>query len=205
MSRIRHFKPDDIPQVAALWMQTWRSPRHDPPDNLLAYYNTIFFENPWVGLGVQSLVHESADGKIVGFLGLMPRPMTLDGSPILAVASCGFMVAPESRKRGIAQSLRLRSFEGEQDLVFSDGIAKIAKGIWLGAGGESCSIYSQRWSRTLLPAANLLQKLARRFGTSMAPLNPVAKIFDTLGHAQPNRRPPLAAEWLRRHQKTERG
>jgi hypothetical protein len=185
VTNIRHFTPNDIPQVAALWMRTWRSPRNDPPDNLLAYYNTLFFKNPWVGLGVQSLVHESADGRIDGFLGLMPRPMTLDGSPILAAASCGFMVAPKSRNQGIAQSLRRRSFEGPQQLVFSDGASRTAKAIWLGAGGEACPIYSQRWSRTLLPAANLLQRSARRLGVSMAPIKSAARFFDALSMHSP--------------------
>lgn len=180
MSRIRHFKLDDIPQVAALWLRTWRNSARAVPDSLLAYFNRIYFENPWVDLGVSSLVHESGTGRIDGFVGLMPRPMLLNGRKILAAVSCGLMVALEVRRQGIGLALRESSFKGPQDLLFTDGAAATARGVWEKAGGQLCLLHSCRWSRTLLPASSFVEKIERRIGAVAAPFHYPAKLFDNL-------------------------
>jgi len=183
--RIREFRPDDIPQVAGLWLRTWRESSGDTPDNLLAYFNRIYFENPWVDLNVPALVHESVDGEIDGFVGIIPRPMSLNGRNILVAVSCGMMVAPKVRGRGIGVALRERSFQGPQDLLFTDGAAETARGVWEKAGGESCLLYSCRWSRTLRPAANLVEKLRRRIGVAAAPFHYGAILVDRLALRSP--------------------
>ncbi len=180
LSRIRSFEPDDIPQVAALWLRIWRNSCGDVPESLLLYFKKIYFENPWVEMDVPFLVHESENGQIDGFIGLIPRPMRLDGRPILSAVSCGIMVAPEVRGQGVGLALRERSFQGPQDLVFTDGAAASAKGIWEKAGGQSCLIYNARWSRTLLPGSSLLEKSKRRIGTAAATFHCIAKLLDNL-------------------------
>jgi len=183
--RIRDFRLDDIPQVAGLWMRTWREPGRDAPDSLLAYFKRIYFENPWVELNVPALVHETVDGEIDGFVGIIPRPMSLNGRNILVAVSCGMMVAPEARGRGIGLALRERSFQGPQDLLFTDGAAETARSVWEKAGGQSCSLYSCRWSRTLRPAANLVGKLRRRIGIVAAPFHYAAVLVDSLAMRSP--------------------
>jgi len=79
VSSIRNFKSGDIPQVAALWLRTWRNSERVPSDRFLAYFKKIYFENPWVEFDISSLIHEAVDGRINSLVGLIPRPMSLDG------------------------------------------------------------------------------------------------------------------------------
>jgi len=182
---IRKFKPDDIPLVAALWLRTWRDTDRNAPDSLLAYFNRIYFENPWLDLNIPALVHVSGDGEIDGFVGIIPRPMSLNGRNILAAVSCGMMVAAKARGRGIGLALRERSFQGPQDLLFTDGAAETARGVWEKAGGQSCLLYSCRWSRTLRPAASLVGKLRRRIGAAATPFHYAATLVDRLALRSP--------------------
>lgn len=72
-------------------------------------------------------------GRILGFLGVMPRPMLFNGQLIKAAPSSQFIVAPESRSVGV---MLLRAFfEGPQDLSLTDEANSISRKLWEKIGG----------------------------------------------------------------------
>src|SRR5688572_4560135 len=94
MGIVRPFFEEDIPQVAEL-----RRRVHGTSAQWLDWYE-LFLSNPFIDAALPALVYEEGDGKIVGFLGVMPRWMLLHGQPVRVAISTHFMV--DSAKRGLA-------------------------------------------------------------------------------------------------------
>ena len=133
---IRRFGEDDVPAVAALhrrvmradapaasgWMQDYRN-----------YFRDVFLNDAALSSGLSSLVHQR-EGKIAGFLGVMPRRMQFEGRPLLAAVCSQFVVDPAERGQVGLQMLK-RCFAGAQDLSITDEAAECTRKIWEWCGG----------------------------------------------------------------------
>ena len=135
------------------------------PAELARYVEDVYFDNPWYDPELTSLVCEDVSGRIDGFLGVLARPMVLDGQPVRTAASSNYRVrggngqaAP--RNPLIAMRLVKRFFEGPQDLSVANGANPLSKKIWEGSGGLSVPLYSLDWFRTIRPARALLELAA---------------------------------------------
>ena len=71
MSAIRPFVKEDIPQVAELHERVMRDVDRPASQEKQSYWEKIFFHNPWYDEELPSLVYESRQGNIVGFLGVI--------------------------------------------------------------------------------------------------------------------------------------
>src|SRR5687768_2377800 len=95
--RIRRFGEKDVPLVASLHRTVWGSgssaldlgPYYE-------YFSRVFLENPSRNTELPSLVYEEHDGRIIGFLGIVPRRMVMNGRQVLAAVSSQFIVDPTS-------------------------------------------------------------------------------------------------------------
>jgi len=122
-ARIRPFASDDVGQVARLHHSLYRCSEDYSRDMDLAYasfFHDVYLGNPWYEEELSSLVYEDADGKITGFLGVMPRSMRIDGRPVQAAVSSMFMVEPNSRSSLAALQLMKAFMSGPQDLSLAD-------------------------------------------------------------------------------------
>jgi hypothetical protein len=152
-SRIRPYEDSDTAAVADLWMRVFRGSDAPGPASLQACFREMFLCHPWRGRGFDSLVCEQEDAGIVGFLGVLPRPMRLEGQPIFAAASSQFMI-DRKRHRGLGGiELMKRFLAGPQELSFTDGASDAARRIWEALGGEALPSYGATWTRVLRPAA----------------------------------------------------
>src|SRR5947208_1467400 len=100
MERIRPFVEGDIPQVADLHRRVFRTGAHSSEQlqaQYARYFKQVFLNNPWYDESLPSLVYETAQGAIAGFLGVMPRWLSLKGQPIQAAVSSQFIVEPGLR------------------------------------------------------------------------------------------------------------
>lgn len=211
---MRRFVEEDIPQVADLHRRVF-----DVPDTggrftqgqglswrLLetydAYFNEVFLHSPWQDDRIGSLVHEDADGTIVGFLGVVPRPMLWKDAPVRMAVCTQFVVEP--RRRGMV-GLRLLAehFKGPQDLSVTDEANEGARRAWEARGGSTCPSYCIHWTRPLRPARFALSVLRRFRGLGAlarggAPLARVVDAAATRWHRSPFRNPSprLAGEAL---------
>lgn len=148
MGRIRACREDDIPALVELRRRTFRVQRQTTPAALEEYFRDVFFRNPWRDDALPSLVYETREGRIVGFVGVVPRRMTFDGAPLRAVVSTQFMVAPEHRGVPGVQLVQ-RLFAGPQDLTIGDAAPDSARKIWEGFGGCTALLHSFFWTRPL--------------------------------------------------------
>ena len=153
MGTIRPFIASDIPQVAELHRTVFRTAA--PGDAVRAAYHSyltrVFLENPTADPRLPSLVHEERGGSITGFLGVVPRRMTMNGRRVTAAVSSQFIVTP-SRTAGVI-ALRLAGvfFNGPQDLSISDEATDTSRKIWEGLGGITAPWHSLYWTRPLRP------------------------------------------------------
>ncbi|MGH9433401.1 MAG: GNAT family N-acetyltransferase, partial [Terriglobia bacterium] len=182
MAGVRPFVHDDIPSVAALH---WRVFEGSPlpsrfESDYCAYFKDVYLDGPGREQTVESLVSEES-GKITGFLGVVPRHMTWQGSPVLAAVATNFAVSPESR--GLAGVKLLGAFlAGGQDFSIADRAVSVSRKAWEGLGGRTSLFHSVRWLCVLSPARAALDMLGRRRGLLMASrvLSPAGRAMDAL-------------------------
>jgi hypothetical protein len=160
--RIRSFRRGDISAVAALRQQAFRLSERRSSAALADYLETVFFRNPWVDPRVPSLVCQDEAGALVGFLGIIPRPMRFWGKPILAAVGTQLMVAPGWRGRLAGRRLARAFIQGPQDLSLSDTANDVARRLWESVGGATAVLYSFQWRVALRPARYATQRLAHR-------------------------------------------
>jgi hypothetical protein len=177
---VRPFTEKDIPQVARLHRSVFRPARRDSArlDAYHAYFTRVFLHNPSRLASLPSLVYQEDDGRIAGFLGVVPRRMTMKGQRLQAAISSQFVVDASSHVGLVALRLVKTFLEGPQDLSISDEANDTARRIWEGVGGTTSLLHSMYWTRPLRPA-RLIASWLRSHGTP-APLAALAAPLTTL-------------------------
>ncbi|MCI0393134.1 MAG: GNAT family N-acetyltransferase [Acidobacteria bacterium] len=169
MKQIRPFVRDDIPQVADLHQRVFRI--HGKPHQrshsaelsqaYAKYFEEIFLRNPWYDEALPSLVYQKPTGRITGFLGVMPRRMSLNGQLIKVALGSQFIVAPDSRSTG---ALLLKTFlSGPQDLSLTDEANSVSRKLWEKLGGTAALFYSIHWTRPLRPSRFVVSLISSFF------------------------------------------
>ena len=182
MGHIRAFVEADIPEVSRLHRVVFRLGEPDAPDSYREYFTRVFVENPAGEGPLPSLVYEADDGRILGFLGLVPRRVAIDGCRFQAVVSSQFIVDPVSPVGLVALRLAKAYLEGPQDLSIADEANDVSRRIWEGLGGTTALLFSIHWTRPLRPARLAMSYLRQRPGLAAlaAAASPVARILDTV-------------------------
>jgi hypothetical protein len=183
MSEVRRFVEDDLPQVADLHRRIFRAgDRQAASGGWLDAYRRYFadvFLNATVDASVPgSLVYES-DGRILGFLGVVPRRMQYKGKPLLMAVCSQFAVDPAGRGQVGLRMLK-RCFQGPQDLSVTDEAGDSTRTIWEWCGGDTVLPCSIRWIRPLRPAQLALSVLADRTSRAFVTgaCRPLARLAD---------------------------
>ncbi|WP_214365554.1 GNAT family N-acetyltransferase [Pseudonocardia sp. H11422] len=153
MSGIRPLRREDLPAVCTLYERVVRSGSTDPAPPLVRYFERTFFDYPWSDEEIPSLVYESADGEIVGFLGSHVRRLRVDGRLLRLACSGQLVAAPESCHRGVGALLVRRYLAGPQDITITDGATDYMRRVWTGLGGYTVTAASIGWAKFLRPAA----------------------------------------------------
>jgi hypothetical protein len=177
---IRPLESGDVARVAELHEQVM--PKAGlPPGELREQLARLLLWHPWRTDAIPSLVYEDDDGRVVGCIGVMPRPMLLGGRPITAAISHSFIVEPGSRALLVALKLAQAYLAGPQDLSLAEGSAA-SRRIWESAGGSVSLLYGLGWTRPLQPGRYVLSFLRRRgLGRALEwALAPACRLIDAI-------------------------
>src|SRR6266566_583943 len=152
MCPVRPFVEGDIPQVAKLcWKFLLRRQGTTPPA-LQSFFHELCFSNPWVDSSVPSLVYEVEGGKIVGFLSVITRRMSLRGESIRVAFGGNFVVDPEARASMSGMRLLAAYLAGQQDLSMTDSANDLSRKLLKGCGFRTILPFSLHWARPLRPS-----------------------------------------------------
>src|SRR6266850_280560 len=144
--RIRTLERGDIPPLVALSQQAFQRRERIGADAMTAYFERIFFHNPWVDADLPSLVYEDETGRVGGFVGVVPRRMLFRDEPIRVAVTTQLMVAPRYGGQ-VGRRLMTRLLAGPQELSITDDANDAARRLWESLGGECSPIYGLRWAR----------------------------------------------------------
>lgn len=158
--RLRPAEAPDVPAIADLHREVFGPPALGSHEELESLLFEVLCNHPWRDERLPSLIYEE-DGEIGGFLGVMPRPMAIEGRPILAAVGHNFMVAPGRRSTMAAVELLRAYVAGPQDLSLAEG-NELSRQLWRAMGGTTSAVYSLRWTKALKPARFAAQILSRR-------------------------------------------
>ena len=173
MTMVRPCERDDLPGVARLYSKSFNKPGM-AGTTLSNYLGDLHLGNPWVDAQNPSLVAESPDHRIVGFMGSVPMPLRLYGRPVRSVVGGNFMV-DRDHKDPLAAARLLKSFlGGPHDLALTDTASPVAVKMWEAFGGELAQYQSMRWVLPLMPMSlgvwfAARSKTTRRLASTVAP------------------------------------
>lgn len=148
---VRRFVGTDIPHVARLHARVWPNPGC-PPSIYDEYFRRVFLANPASDPALPSLVSEDESGRVVGFIGVVPRRLVADGRTYRAAVSSQFVVEPGPEAAFAAARLLRAYLEGPQDVSIADEATDAARALWSGLGATTAHFLSMHWTRVLRPA-----------------------------------------------------
>ena len=172
---IRRFEAEDVPAVAELHRRVMRAGRPESEGWLQEYheyFRDVFLNDAALSSSLSSLVYQR-EGRILGFLGVMPRRMQFEGRPLLAAVCSQFVVDPAERGQAGLQMLK-RCLAGNQDVSLTDEAAECTRKIWEWCGGVAALPYSIHWMRPIRPAQAALSF------AGLGMLKPIARAIDAI-------------------------
>src|SRR5271157_3686457 len=172
MGEIQAFAEEHADGVARLFFRAARGQNRPPGVTLPRYFTELHLSNPWASPEMPALVYLEK-GKVVGTLGVLPRPMEFRGRSIVAANMTLFMVDPEHRRGHVAIQLIARAFKGPQHFIWTDGASGSVSAIWSALGGRTADLYAFNWIRILRPFGTARMGLDR-MGRARRLLKPIS-------------------------------
>lgn len=164
---IRELAEADIPQVVGLYWSYLLGRKGSAPSHLLPLFRELYFANPCIDHASPSFVYEDGGGKVVGFMGVIARKMSLAGRPIRAIYGGNFVVHPAARS-GVATPRLVEAFIGEtHDLVLADSANDVARHVLERRGFQTIAAMNIHWVRPLRPARYAVSILSRSMTTGV--------------------------------------
>lgn len=174
---VRVLAREDLPEITRLWDATYYKRQGDCLPDLQKYLDDVFFQAPCqAASSLRSLVFESRDGRIAGFLGCHPRAFVF-GQRSVSAACCGqLMLHPSFRGRRISYELLGEFYAGRQEFSFH-ATASRSRVMHRSLGAHNPPFYGLCWHKKLRPAKVGLRRIANssRLGPFRHLLLPVVK------------------------------
>ena len=161
---------DDLPAVVELLLSGGQAAPGVSVEQIRAYAEHIYFDSPWATAEIPSLVTVDGQGRLEGFVGVMPRPMRLGEEPATAAVPGNFVVraGPDGKVNSFAALAMLKKlFAGPQDLTFTDTANDASRRLWEASGAVNPSAYSLDWFRPIKPATAVLRMMETARGASL--------------------------------------
>ncbi len=186
MGKVRIFNIQDISQVIDLNVRLFPGSSGLSREKQEFLFAEICFRNPWYHPGISSLVYEENDGRVTGFLCVVPRHFSFNNQTITVAVGQHLMV---DRTALASVQLFKKFLEGPQDLSITDMAIELAKPIWGRFGGTTIYTHSIYWRRILRPlsfASSFLKK-EKSTSHSFTNTNPLWTMLDSIVNQIPSK------------------
>jgi hypothetical protein len=161
-SGIRPMARADIPAVERIFCTAFA--KQGASDDLGAYIEALFFDNPHYSDENGSIVYEDAKKGVTSAIFSLPIPFEVHGRPVMARLLCAFM--SDGTKSGALGAGRItRSLRADQvEFCFTDNASPVSASHWATGGGVALPVESLEWRRAFLPLGAALHDLRGRRG-----------------------------------------
>jgi hypothetical protein len=150
MEEIQTFSEEHVAETARLYLKSVRGQSRPAPPALEAAIRESFLGNPWVSSESPCFVYIE-NGKLVGFVGVVPRPMEFRDRTIRAATIALWMMDRELHHGIGGMKLLHRVLKGPQEFSYVDGASNEASSIYTALGARVSHTYSFYWMRVLRP------------------------------------------------------
>ncbi len=171
MNGIRTLTPADVSSVISLHRLVWGAAAALSETEFATYQNwlkSVFLRPSIAGGESPSLVYED-DGKIIGFLGVVERQVTLNGRAYRAISTSNLSVHPMHRGLVGLQLLR-NSLDRCGDMAFVDEVEDRPRELLERMGYVVSPAQSVRWMLPLRPAQNFTRSARHRLPSLLWPV-----------------------------------
>jgi hypothetical protein len=151
MTRVRSLRHDDLPQVVALYRAHLAVPNLAAEDELHTAFEQVFLGEPLSDPSIPSLVFESTDGQILGFIGSLVHRMRFEQRSVRLACSSSLVVSPDARQFGAGGLLLRKYLAGPQDLTMTDTAGSATEKMWKRLGGSQYHVGSITWLHLVRP------------------------------------------------------
>jgi hypothetical protein len=166
MMHVRALAPGDIPAVAGLFQRTLAERGRSTPAGLASYLADLFLRHPWQDPEIASRVYVAGDGRVRGFIGVLPLRLSFHGR-LLRGAVAGSLMVDEPAEIPLAGARLLRAVAtGPQHLGVSESANRLSQKMWEHASGEVLPFESIDWLRVFHPGRFLLAIARKRFAAA---------------------------------------
>src|ERR671914_2588227 len=117
---VRPLERADLPAVAALVRETFRTGPRDTEPALARFFGRTLIEQPWADATIPPLVAIDESGLAVGFVAAEVRRMRMGNRTLRFAWAAHTAVAPAARERAVGLLLMRRLLEGPQDATLGD-------------------------------------------------------------------------------------
>jgi hypothetical protein len=145
---------------------------------LQAHFSKVLLHNPWYDNSVPSLLYEK-EGKVLGFIGVVARPMLVGAKVVRVAASNHFMVDPCARCGMAGVELLSNLFAGAQDLTIAEA-GDDSRRLWEALGGRTSFGRSLFWTRILRIGAYTLHRFSRENSPLAWIGRPISGVIDNI-------------------------
>ena len=174
MRAVRPLRESDLEQVINLHEKVWPTSAASG-SRLEEYLRRILFESPFANPDFPSLGFDD-DGKIVGIIGSVWRPMLFRDEPMDMVVTHTFIADPERRSALVGVQLLQEILGGRQHLSVAQGNETSAK-LWRAVGGDWSPLLGLHWTRLLRPFSYVESRLKSRGQTVLRHLMRPARLL----------------------------
>jgi hypothetical protein len=159
MGCVRKLQPNDIPRVVDLNNKLFPSSVLIRREDQVKLFETVCFDNPWFDEEITSLVYEDEHGELRGFLGVLARPMVMNGERLRAAVFQHLMVDRST----LASFQMFRALlDGPQDVSMGENAVEVVHQLWNRLGHPVSRLNSIYWRRFLRPASAAALQLKKR-------------------------------------------
>lgn len=174
---IRPFTAEDAPIVASIVLRAFQHTDRTPPQGMVDYIREVYLQKPWYDPEIASRVFVRPNGRIIGFVGVTPLPMIVDGRRIRTAMTSSLSVDDRVADPMIGPRLLRDVRSGPHEAVLSDRSNEIAVSLSKSLKSHVFRDYSLDWFKVLRPGALAVDRIAERFGPFRL-LQPLARPLD---------------------------
>lgn len=186
---VRPMRREDLPAIGRLFEAVFRRREQAAPEALIRHLADIYLDHPWHDEATPSLIFESEDGAVDGFVGVLPLRLRF-GERRLSGAVAGSLMVRDAARRPMAGARLLRVFlNGKQDISFGDTTNATSEGLWRRLGGSALPLASMEWLKIVRPARFAAGVAANRMAWAGFALNPLGSAIDAIVRLVRRRRP----------------